>query len=137
MWSTLRCPASRRCASQKHNTKRLRESMVCLAIDVTILRLQSLSVQVPPWGFQEVAGHLTELSEEEVPQWRCCFETECEAYFGSFQALVTHVLRHHRQMETVSRLVVTNECPACRAVYGDRKCGSSSLAVIDSSWVLS
>ena len=47
--------------------------------------LQSLAVQVPPWDFQEVAVHPTELSEEGVPQWRCCFETECE---------------HHRQMET-------------------------------------
>ena len=75
-----------------------------IATDVTILRLQSLAVQVPPWGFHEVA------------QWRCCFETECEASFGSFKALATHVLRHHRQIETVSRLVVTNQCPACRAI---------------------
>ena len=37
-----------------------------IAMDVTILRLQSLSVQVPPRGFQEVAGHRTELSEEAV-----------------------------------------------------------------------
>ena len=35
-----------------------------IAMDVTVLRLQSLSVQVPPWGFQEVAGHSTVLSEE-------------------------------------------------------------------------
>ena len=62
----------------------------------------SLSVQVPPWGFQEAAGHPTELSEEGVPQWRCRFDAECEACFGSFQALATHVLRHHRQLETVS-----------------------------------
>ena len=89
-----------------------------IAMEVT--RLQSLAVQVPPWGFQEVAGRSAELSEKGVPQWRCLFETECEASFGSFKALATHVLRHHRQMETVSRLVVTNQCPACRR-------GSSSL----------
>ena len=67
-------------------------------------------MQVPPCGFQEVAGHSKEPSEEGVPQWRCCFETECEACFGSFVALATHVLRHHRHMETVSGLAVTNEC---------------------------
>ena len=39
---------------------------------------------------------------------------------GSFKALATHVLGHHREMETVSRLVVTSQCPACRAIYGDR-----------------
>ena len=55
-----------------------------IAMNITILRLQSLSVQVPPWGFQEVAGHPTELSEE-VPQRRC------EACFGSFKVLATHV----------------------------------------------
>ena len=52
-------------------------------MDVTILHLQSLSMQVPP------AGHPTELSEEGVPQWRCCVETESEACFGSFKALAT------------------------------------------------
>ena len=41
-----------------------------IAMDVTILRLRSLSV--PQWGSQEVVGHPTELSEERVPQWRCC-----------------------------------------------------------------
>ena len=37
---------------------------VLVAMDVTILRLRSLSVQVPPWGFQEVAGPPTEHSED-------------------------------------------------------------------------
>ena len=54
------------------------------AMDVTTLRLQSLAVQIPPWGFQEVAGHPTELSEEGVPQ-AVLLETECEACFGSFK----------------------------------------------------
>ena len=98
-----------------------------IAMDVTVLRFQSLSVHVPPWGFQEVAGHSTDLSEEGVPQWRCCLETECEACFGSFKALATHVLRHHRQMVTVSRLVVTNQFPACRAVFGDRNAAHRHL----------
>ena len=52
-----------------------------------------------------------ELSEEGVPQWRCCFDEQCEARFESFKALATHVLRHHRQMEVVSRSVMTNQCP--------------------------
>ena len=44
-----------------------------------------------------------------------------------FKALATHVLRHHRQMETVSRLVLTNQCPVCLAVYGDRKAAHRHL----------
>ena len=90
-------------------------------IDVSVLRLQSLSTQVPPWDFREEVGHPMEVSQEGVPQWRCCFDDQCEAKFESFKALATHVLRHHRQMETVSRLVLTNQCLVCLAVYGDRK----------------
>ena len=73
-----------------------------VSMDVTILRLRSLAVEVPPWDFREEAGHPMELSEEGVPQWRCCFDEQCEARFESFEALATHVLRHHRQMEMVS-----------------------------------
>ena len=61
-------------------------------------------------------------------------ETECEACFGSFKALATHVLRHHRQMETVSRLVITNPRPACLAVYEDRNAAHGHDG-ITSSWV--
>ena len=91
-----------------------------VAIDVLVLRLQSLSTQVPPWDFREEVSRPMEVSQEGVPQWRCCFDDRCEAKFESFKALATHVLRHHRQMETVSRLVLTNQCPVCLAVYGDR-----------------
>ena len=108
-----------------------------VAIDVSVLRLQSLSTQVPPWDFREEVGHPMEVSQEGVPQWRCCFDDQCEAKFESFKALATHVLRHHRQMETVSRLVLTNQCPVCLAVYGDRKAAQSSSPVFPSSWVLS
>ena len=62
-----------------------------------------------------------------MPQWRCCFDDQCEAKFESFKALATHVLRHHRQMETVSRLVLTNQCSVCLAVYGDRKAAHRHL----------
>ena len=68
-----------------------------VAIDVSVLRLQSLSTQVPPWDFREEVGHPMEVSQEGVPQWRCCFDDQCEAKFESFKALATHVLRHHRQ----------------------------------------
>ena len=98
-----------------------------VAIDVTVLRLQSLAFQIPPWDFREEAGHPMELSEEGVPQWRCCFDERCEARFESFKALVMHVLRHHRQMEMVSRLVVTNQCPVCLAFYGNRKAAHRHL----------
>ena len=98
-----------------------------VAIDVSVLRLQSLSTQVPPWDFREEVGHPMEVSQEGVPQWRCCFDDQCEAKFESFKALATHVLRHHRQMETVSRLVLTNQCPVCLAVYGDRKAAHRHL----------
>ena len=98
-----------------------------VAMDVTILRLRSLAVEVPPWDFREEAGHPVELSEEGVPQWRCCFDAQCEARFESFKALATHVLRHHRQMEVVSRSVITNQCPVCLAVYGDRKAAHRHL----------
>ena len=108
-----------------------------VTIDVTMLRLQSLVVEVPPRDFREEAGHPMELSEERVTQWRCCFDERCEARFESFKALATHVLRHHRQMEMVSRLVVTDQSPVCLAVYGDRKSGPSSSPVIASSWVWS
>ena len=37
------------------------------------------------------------------------------------------MLRHHRQMETVSRLVLTIQCPVCLAVYGDRKAAHRHL----------
>ena len=97
-----------------------------IAMDVTILRLQSLAVQVPPWSFQEVAGHPSELSEEGVPQWRCCLRRSVKRASG-FKALATHVLRHQRQMETVSRLVVTNQCPACCGIYGDRNAAHRHL----------
>ena len=50
-----------------------------------------------------------------------------EACFGSFEDLATHVLRHHKQVERVSRLVVTNECPACCAVDGDRNAAHRHL----------
>ena len=108
-----------------------------VAMDVAMLRLRSLAVEVPPWDFREEAGHPMDLSEEGVPQWRCCFDEQREARFESFKALATHVLRHHRQMELVSRSVITNQCPVCFVVYGDRKSGSSSPPVIASSWVLS
>ena len=98
-----------------------------VAMDVTMLRLRSLAVEVPPWDFREEAGHPMELSEEGVPQWRCCFDEQCEARFESFKALATHVLRHHRQMELVSRSVITNQCPVRLAVYGDRKAAHRHL----------
>ena len=67
-----------------------------IAMDVTILRLHSLSVREVdiPRSFRR-RGYRS---------GGAFFETECEACFGSFKALATHVLRHHRQMETVSRL---------------------------------
>ena len=98
-----------------------------VANDVSVLRLQSLSTQVPPWDFREEVGYPMEVSQEGVPQWRCCFDDQCEAKFESFKALATHVLRHHRQMETVSRLVLTNQCPVCLPVYGDRKAAHGHL----------
>ena len=98
-----------------------------VAIAVSVLRLQSLSTQVPPWDFREEVGHPMEVSQGGVPQWRCCFDDQCEAKFESFEALATHVLRHHRQMETVSRLVLANQCPACREVHGDRNAAHRHL----------
>ena len=98
-----------------------------VAIDISVLRLQSLSTQVPPWDFREEVGHPMEVSQKGVPQWRCCFDDQCEAKFESFKALATHVLRHHRQMETVSRLVLTNQCPVCLAVYGNRRAAHRHL----------
>ena len=86
-----------------------------IAMDVTTLHLQSLA---SPRVLRD-----TPRSFLRRPQWRCCFETEC----GSFKSLATHVLRHHRQMETVSRLVVTNQCPACREVNGDRNAAHRHL----------
>ena len=97
-----------------------------VAMDVTIIRLRSLAVELPPWDFREEAGHPVELSEKGVPQWRCCFDEQCEARFESSKALATHVLRHDRQMEVVSRSVITNQCPVCLAVRGGQKSGSSS-----------
>ena len=86
----------------------------CIAMDVTTLRLQSLAGRCKSLrgASKTWRDTLTEWSEESVPQWRCCVGTECEASFGSFKALATPVLRHHTQKETVSRLVVTNQCPA-------------------------
>ena len=63
-----------------------------------------------------------------VTQWKCR-KKECHSggvaltisvrrSLSPLRALATHVLRHHRQMETVSRLVLTNQCPVCLAVYG-------------------
>ena len=93
-------------------------------MDVTILRLRSLAVEVPPW---EEAGHPVELSEEGVPQWGRCFDEQCEGRFESFKALATHVLRHHRQMEVVSRSVITNQCPVCLAICWNRKAAHRHL----------
>ena len=62
-----------------------------VAMDVTILRLRSLAVEVPPCDFRAEAGHPVELSEG-VPQWRCCFDEQCEAWFESFKAFATHVM---------------------------------------------
>ena len=98
-----------------------------VAMDVTVLRFRSLAVEVPPWDFREEPGHPVELSEEGVPQWRCCFDEQCEAWFESFKALATHVLRHHRQVEVVSRSLITNHCPVCLAVYGDREAAHRHL----------
>ena len=50
-----------------------------------------------------------------------------EAWFVLFKALATHEMRHHRQMEMVSRSVITNECPVCLAVHGDRKAAHRHL----------
>ena len=102
-----------------------------VAIDVSVLRLLSLSTQVPPWDFREEVGHPMEVSQEGVPQWRRCFDDQCGAKFESFKALATHVLRHHRQMET-------EQSVSC--VFGGvwrSKSGSSSSPVFSSSWVLS
>ena len=98
-----------------------------VAVDVTMLRLRSLAVEVPQWDFREEVGHPVELSEEGVPQWRCCFDEQYEARFEPFKAQTTPVLRHHRQMEVVSRSVITNQCRVCLAVYGDRKAAHRHL----------
>ena len=98
-----------------------------VSTDAKILRLRSLAVEVTPWDFREESGHPMELSEEGVPQWTCCFDEQCEARFESFKALATHVLRIRRQMEMVSRSVITNQCPVCLAVHGDRKAAHRHL----------
>ena len=78
-----------------------------------------------------------EVSQEGVPQWRCCFDDQCEAKFESFKALATHVLRHHRQIEDGVQ-TCPHESVSC--VFGGvrgSKSGSSSSPVFPSSWVLS
>ena len=108
-----------------------------VAIDVSVLRLQSLSTQVPPWDFREEVGYPMEVSQEGVPQWRCCFDDQCEAKFESFKALATHVLRHHRQngdgVQTCTHQSVSSMFGGVRG----SKSGSSSSPVFSSSWVLS
>ena len=62
-----------------------------------------------PWVHLRVSKNTCRfVSQEGVPQWRCCFDDQCEAKFESFKALATHVLRHHRQVETVSGFVLTS-----------------------------
>ena len=73
-----------------------------VAIDVSVLRLQSLSTQVPPWDFRGSGSSKEKCRKKECHSRRCCFGDQCVAKFESFKALATHVLRHHRQMETVS-----------------------------------
>ena len=107
-----------------------------VAMDVTILRLRSLAVEVPPWDFREEAGHPVELSEEGVPQWRCCFDEQCEARFESFKG-------------SGNARVAASQTNGGGVSIGDHKSvsslpcglwgqtsGSSSSPVIASSWVL-
>ena len=98
-----------------------------VAVDVAILRLLSLAVEVPPWDFREEAGHPVDCRRKEFHSGGALFDEKCEARFESFKALATHVLRHHRHLEVVSRSVVTNQCPFCFAVYGDRKAAHRHL----------
>ena len=78
-----------------------------------------------------------EVSQEGVPQWRCCFDDQCEAKFESFKALATHVLRHP---QTNGDGVQTCTHQSVSSVFGGvrgSKSGSSSSPVFSSSWVLS
>ena len=108
---------------------------VFVAMDVTILRLRSLAVEVPPWDFGEEAGHPMELTEEGVPQWRCCFDEQCEARFevqgsGNARAAESQTngvgvsIGDHKSVSSVP----------C-GLWG-QKSGSSSSPVVASSWVL-
>ena len=93
-----------------------------VAIDVSVLRLQSLSTQVPPWDFREEVGHPMEVSQEGVPQWRCCFDDQCEAKFESFKALASPQTNGDGVQTCTHQSV-----PVCLAVYGDRKAAHRHL----------
>ena len=103
-----------------------------VAMDVTILRLRSLAVEVPPWDFREEAGHEVELSEEGVPQWRCCFDEQCEARFEWFNACVASQTNGGGVSIGDHKSVSSLPCGLWR-----QKSGSLSSPVIASSWVLS
>ena len=106
-----------------------------VSMDVTLLRLRSLAVEVPPWDFREEAGQPMELSEEGLPQWTCRFDEQCEARFvqGSGNARAAASQTHGDGVSVGDHQSVSSV--PC-GLWGQNS-GPSSSPVIASSWVLS
>ena len=62
-----------------------------------------------------------------VPQCRWCFETECEASFGSFKAWRRTCCDTTDKWRQCPDRKSQNQCPACRAIYRDRNAARRHL----------
>ena len=107
-----------------------------VAIDVSVLRLQSLSTQVPPWDFREEVGLL----------WKC---RKKECHSGGVASTIS-VRRSLSLLRLLRRMCcdTTDKWRRCLDLYSPisvlcvwrctgSKSGSSSSPVFSSSWVLS
>lgn len=89
-------------------------------VDLRELRAQWLSVAIPPPGYIPPPVEAEELSstDADAAVYVC---VECNKRFETYRALRVHLHAAHRVVSLVHRLVVCNQCPACRSTSSCRQ----------------
>ena len=91
-----------------------------LLLDVGILASSYLSVSIPPPAFQAALAASPQACPTDDTH-RCDFVSDdgvsCGACFPNARALATHRWSAHGITVQVRRLVVTNQCPWCMAIF--------------------
>ncbi|CAE7468839.1 mocs3, partial [Symbiodinium sp. CCMP2456] len=98
-----------------------------LYVDVSVLRRQTLTVCIPPPGYQCPPASDTQEEPEVLDQHVCSLlkadGSVCDRAFLSQQALRIHQAKtiggEHGQPDIATQIVVTNQCLFCRRVFAN------------------